>query len=55
MSLKLILGRGGSGKTTLMLNNMTSDSGAIYIVPEQFSFSAEKKLMCFVYPEQQEK
>lgn len=45
MSLKIILGRGGSGKTTFMLNTMNTDSGVLYIVPEQFSFSAEKKLI----------
>lgn len=45
MSLNLILGRGGSGKSTFMLNDMNTDSGALYIVPEQFSFSAEKKLI----------
>ncbi len=45
MSLKLILGRSGSGKSTYMLNDMTADSDALYIVPEQFSFSAEKKII----------
>lgn len=42
MSLKIILGRAGSGKTAHILKDMPE--GAIYIVPEQFSFSAEKKL-----------
>ena len=45
MSLKIILGRAGSGKTTYMLNKMTSDSNTVYLVPEQFSFSAEKMLI----------
>ncbi|MEE0868136.1 MAG: PD-(D/E)XK nuclease family protein [Clostridia bacterium] len=45
MSLKIIRGRAGSGKTTYMLNDMQESSGAIYIVPEQYSFSAEKKLV----------
>ena len=45
MSLKLIIGRGGSGKTTWLLNEMESDENALYIVPEQFTFSAEKKLI----------
>lgn len=45
MSLKLILGRSGSGKSTYMLNDMSADSDALYIVPEQFSFSAEKKII----------
>lgn len=45
MSLKIISGRGGSGKTTYLLNNMPENENSIYIVPEQFSFSAEKKLI----------
>ena len=45
MSLKLILGRSGSGKSTYLLNDMTADSDALYIVPEQFSFSAENKII----------
>lgn len=45
MSLEIIVGRGGSGKSTYMLNNMTADSDTLYIVPEQFSFSAEKKII----------
>lgn len=45
MSLKIICGRGGSGKSTYMLSDMSTDGKSIYIVPEQFSFSAEKKLI----------
>ena len=45
MSLKLICGRSGSGKSTYMLKEMEYDSKPIYIVPEQHSFSAEKKLI----------
>lgn len=45
MSLKFVIGRGGSGKSTYMLNDMPQDENTIYIVPEQFSFSAEKKLI----------
>ena len=45
MSLKIILGRAGSGKSTYMLNDMSQNENTIYIVPEQFSFSAEKKLI----------
>ncbi len=45
MSLKIITGRSRSGKTQLLLNDMSENSGAVYIVPEQFSFSAEKMLI----------
>lgn len=45
MSLKIIFGRSGCGKSTFMLNNIKPGSDTIYIVPEQFSFSAEKKLI----------
>ncbi len=45
MSLRIILGRGGCGKTTYMLGDMEENSDCVYIVPEQFSFSAEKKLI----------
>jgi len=45
MSLKLICGRAGSGKSTYMLNDMPQSSDTVYIVPEQFSFSAEKMMI----------
>jgi len=45
MSLKIIKGRSGSGKSTYMLNDMPEDKDVLYIVPEQFSFSAEKKII----------
>ena len=45
MSLKIICGRSGSGKSTYMLNDMAEKKDVLYIVPEQFSFSAEKKLI----------
>ncbi len=45
MSLKLVCGRSGSGKSTYILKEMEKDSKPIYIVPEQHSFSAEKKLI----------
>lgn len=45
MSLKIIYGRSGSGKSHYMLSDMSSDSNSLYIIPEQFSFSAEKKII----------
>ena len=45
MSLRIILGRSGCGKTTYMLSDMEEKGDYIYIVPEQFSFSAEKKII----------
>jgi len=60
MSLRIVYGRAGSGKTTLVLNEMKSrlekiNSGAglhhdmlVLLVPEQFSFQAEKKLVSVV-------
>ena len=45
MSLKIICGRSGSGKSTYMLNDMAESENSIYIVPEQFSFSAEKMII----------
>lgn len=45
MSLKVICGRAGSGKSTYLLDDMPQSSDTIYIVPEQFSFSAEKRLI----------
>lgn len=45
MSLKIICGRSGSGKTRYLLNDMPQNENTIYIVPEQFSFSAEKMLI----------
>ena len=45
MSLKIIQGRSGSGKSTYILDDMPEDAPVIYIVPEQFSFTAEKMLI----------
>lgn len=45
MSLKIVSGRAGSGKTSFMLDDMAGVSDAIYLVPEQYSFSAEKKII----------
>lgn len=45
MSLKIIYGRGGSGKSLYMLKDMKYCDNPIYIVPEQFSFSAEKRII----------
>lgn len=45
MSLKIIKGRAGSGKSTYMLNDMEHSENALYIVPEQFSYSAEKRII----------
>lgn len=45
MSLKIISGRAGSGKSTYMLNDMPENENTIYVVPEQFSFSAEKMII----------
>ena len=49
--MRFILGRSGTGKTTKCLNeikeNLDNDFNKpmYYIVPEQFSFEAEKKLI----------
>ena len=48
MSLRLVCGRSGSGKSEFCLNETISNlrNNKIYIItPEQFSYSAEKKLM----------
>ena len=50
MSLKLICGRSGSGKSEYCINkiieNLNSNNNKIYIItPEQFSYTVEKKLM----------
>ncbi len=45
MSLKIVLGRSGSGKSTYLLSDMANTENALYIVPEQFTFSAEKKII----------
>ena len=51
MGLKIIYGRSGSGKSTYVFNEIAKKikdktSKKIYIItPEQFSFTAEKKLM----------
>lgn len=49
MSLQLIYGRAGTGKSTVILeqvkNNLHSEVKQYIIIPEQFSYSEEKKLM----------
>ena len=48
MSLRLVCGRSGSGKTEICLNETIEklDENKIYIItPEQFSYSMEKKIM----------
>ncbi|NMA66198.1 MAG: helicase-exonuclease AddAB subunit AddB, partial [Clostridiaceae bacterium] len=51
MSLKIVYGRAGSGKTTYCLNELKKriESGnqgkIIFLVPEQYSFQAEKDLI----------
>ncbi len=40
--LRIITGRSGGGKTEAMLAAMKKSENAIYIVPEQYSFAAEK-------------
>lgn len=40
--LRIITSRSGGGKTTEMLSAMKKSENAIYIVPEQYSFAAEK-------------
>ena len=42
--LRIITGRSGSGKTDEMLSLMKNCENSIYIVPEQYSFAAEKKI-----------
>ena len=49
MSLRLIYGRAGSGKSQYCfedIKNRTQTEEKIYVItPEQFSFTAEKKLL----------
>ena len=51
MGLRMIIGRAGSGKTTLCLREIAAKqkteekSSLIYIVPEQYSLQAEKELI----------
>lgn len=42
--LRIITGRSGSGKTDEIFRMMKSSESPIYIVPEQYSFAAEKKI-----------
>ena len=52
MSLKIVYGKSGTGKTEYCFNdikNKVKDNKKIYIItPEQFSFTAEKKLMSVI-------
>ena len=51
MSIRLIYGRAGTGKSTFILNEIKNDiennlAQKIYIiVPEQFSYATEKRLL----------
>ena len=49
MSLRLIYGKSGTGKSTYIFNEIKqriNDGNKIYIItPEQYSFTAEKKLL----------
>lgn len=49
MSLRLICGRSGTGKSELCLNevieNLNNENKIYIITPEQFSYSVEKKLI----------
>lgn len=51
MSLRIVYGRAGSGKTHFVLNEIksrieeSSDKKLVLVVPEQFSFQAEKNLV----------
>ena len=50
MSLKIIYGKSGTGKSTYIFNEIAekikNNNRKIYIItPEQFSFTAEKKLL----------
>ena len=42
--LRIITGRSGSGKTEELFSLMKTCENSIYIVPEQYSFAAEKKI-----------
>ncbi len=42
--LRIVTGRSGSGKTEYLLRLMRDKQDAIYIVPEQYTFAAEKRL-----------
>ncbi len=42
--LRIVTGRSGSGKSEKMISLMRGCENAIYIVPEQYSFAAEKKI-----------
>lgn len=42
--LTIVTGRSGSGKTEELIKMMRGTENAIYIVPEQYSFAAEKKI-----------
>ncbi|MEG0855762.1 MAG: helicase-exonuclease AddAB subunit AddB [Terrisporobacter sp.] len=61
MGLRFVLGRGGIGKTTFMLNqikNRVQDnetSPVILLVPEQYSFEMEKKMSKLFLGEEKDK
>ncbi len=42
--LRIVTGRSGSGKSETLISLMKKTEKAIYIVPEQYSFAAEKKI-----------
>ena len=49
MGLRIIYGKSGTGKSTYIYNEikekLNSNSKIFVVVPEQFSFTAEQKLM----------
>lgn len=45
MLLRLILGRAKTGKTQKIIDEMKTSKNCIYIVPEQYSYQAEKKII----------
>ena len=49
MSLRIIYGRAGTGKSTYCFNEIKDNVGKTYIItPEQFSFTAEKNLLSII-------
>lgn len=61
MGLKFVFGRGGSGKTTYLLNEIkkrvqdSETSPVILLVPEQYSFEMEKKISALYLGKQKDK
>ena len=61
MGLRFVLGRGGIGKTTYMLNEIkkrvqdNETSPVVLLVPEQYSFEMEKKMSKLFLGEEKDK